>query len=409
MPGLKTVLYVSYDGMTDPLGQSQVIPYLEGLAAKGHRIHLLSCEKNHRLLQHEKLIQNRLDKSNIHWHAIPYTATPPVVSTMKDIRLMKKTAIQLHHDFHFDLIHCRSYIAAFVGLFFKKKWGIPFLFDMRGFWADERIDGHIWNLKNPVFKIVYKYFKKKERIFLQRANHVVSLTENAKQEILANFNLAKNPEITVIPCCVDNALFKETLLSEEEKKQWLLKLNLSSDHTIITYSGSLGTWYLVPEMLDFFKVLLQSLPQARLLVITQDDPSMVRNYCREKNIAENTFSIVSAQRHEMPVYLSLTDFALFFIRPAYSKKASSPTKMGEFMSMNIPVITNSGIGDVDDLMNKYTIGIKVKELSEKGYFEAVQQLKSTEGMWNKDSKNVAETLYSLSFGVENYHNIYQTL
>ncbi len=31
------ILYISYDGMTDPLGQSQVLPYLKGLAKKGYK------------------------------------------------------------------------------------------------------------------------------------------------------------------------------------------------------------------------------------------------------------------------------------------------------------------------------------------------------------------------------------
>ena len=31
--------------MTDPLGQSQVIPYLQGLSKKGYQFYLLSCEK----------------------------------------------------------------------------------------------------------------------------------------------------------------------------------------------------------------------------------------------------------------------------------------------------------------------------------------------------------------------------
>jgi len=35
-----TVLYLSYDGMTDPLGGSQVLPYLVGLSKLGHRITL---------------------------------------------------------------------------------------------------------------------------------------------------------------------------------------------------------------------------------------------------------------------------------------------------------------------------------------------------------------------------------
>jgi len=48
------VLYISYDGMTDPLGQSQVISYLAGLSRKGYRIHLLSSEKKNRFAQHQQ-------------------------------------------------------------------------------------------------------------------------------------------------------------------------------------------------------------------------------------------------------------------------------------------------------------------------------------------------------------------
>ena len=42
---MKNILFISYDGMTDPLGQSQVIPYLQGLSKKGFQFYLLSCEK----------------------------------------------------------------------------------------------------------------------------------------------------------------------------------------------------------------------------------------------------------------------------------------------------------------------------------------------------------------------------
>src|ERR1700761_9308678 len=38
------VLYVSQTGMTEPLGQSQVIPYLTGLARAGYGIELVTFE-----------------------------------------------------------------------------------------------------------------------------------------------------------------------------------------------------------------------------------------------------------------------------------------------------------------------------------------------------------------------------
>ena len=42
------VVYVSYDGALDPLGASQVVPYLLGLAARGVAITLISFEKRER-------------------------------------------------------------------------------------------------------------------------------------------------------------------------------------------------------------------------------------------------------------------------------------------------------------------------------------------------------------------------
>ena len=41
---MKSVLYLSYDGMTDPLGQSQVIPYLSHIS-ENFKITIISFEK----------------------------------------------------------------------------------------------------------------------------------------------------------------------------------------------------------------------------------------------------------------------------------------------------------------------------------------------------------------------------
>ncbi len=41
----RQVLFISYNGMLDPLGQSQVIPYLRELAGQGVKYSLLSFER----------------------------------------------------------------------------------------------------------------------------------------------------------------------------------------------------------------------------------------------------------------------------------------------------------------------------------------------------------------------------
>src|SRR5258706_5149183 len=91
------VLYISYDGMTDQLGQSQVIPYLIGLSRKGYQFTLLSFEKPERFKKFGESISSLLKESNVDWVPISYTKSPPVLSTIWDVWRMKRKAFQLHH------------------------------------------------------------------------------------------------------------------------------------------------------------------------------------------------------------------------------------------------------------------------------------------------------------------------
>ena len=84
----------------------------------------------------------------------------------------------------------------------KRKHGVKFIFDMRAFYADERVDGKLWNLKNPVFRLVYNYFKKKEIAFLAEADHSISLTGKGKDIIHTWNHISNQPvPVEVIPCC----------------------------------------------------------------------------------------------------------------------------------------------------------------------------------------------------------------
>ena len=266
------VLFISYDGMTDPLGQSQVLPYLKGLRQKGYGITLLSCEKPERASQ-QPTIRQICQESDIDWQPIDYTRKPPVLSTLKDVRRLKQRTLELHREKGFDIIHCRSYISAIVGLWMKKKHGVPFIFDMRGFWADERVDGGLWRLSNPLYKTVYSYFKRKEKEFLESADAIVSLTHAAALEI-DSWPLAQHQPIDVIPCCVDTDLFVPDHFGSEAQKKLKEELGIPEDTCVLGYVGSLGTWYQLPEMLQFFNTWLTARPDSIMLFVTTEPEEM---------------------------------------------------------------------------------------------------------------------------------------
>jgi len=127
------IIYLSYDGMTDTLGQSQVIPYLAGLRKLGHEIDILSFEKPQAFKTKREFIGKLLKEKGIGWHPQVYHKNPPILSTVYDLYCMKVSAAELFRKNRYDWVHARSYISGLAALEMKRKFPIKFLFDMRGF------------------------------------------------------------------------------------------------------------------------------------------------------------------------------------------------------------------------------------------------------------------------------------
>lgn len=393
--------------MTDPLGQSQVIPYLIGLSKKGYSFTLISCEKQENFTQHKNKIQAMLDAANINWQPLFYTKKPPILSTLYDVYRLKRLALRLHQKNIFSIVHCRSYIAALIGLQLKKKLGIKFIFDMRGFWANERVDGKLWNLNNPVYKTVYNFFKKKEIEFLEQADYTISLTHNAKNEILSWKTIQNNPiRIQVIPCCADLNLFNKNAIDESKRTSLKASLNFDKDNFVLLYLGSIGTWYMLDEMMEFFSVLKQTNAHAKFLFVTKDERERILHAAEKFNVRDSVI-IRPGNRDEVPYLISISNFSLFFIIPSYSKKASSPTKQGEIMAMGIPVVCNTNVGDTDKIVTDYNSGILVDEFSKTAYQQAIEKMNFP---FNEEQIiQGASEYFSLENGVEKYAAVYQAV
>ena len=399
----KKIVFLSYDGITDPLGQSQILPYLFGVSSnKKYKITIVSFEKTNNYFQNKNFILKKLEKNNIVWIPLKYTKYPPIFSTLWDIYKLNQTVKKLK-DNGVDLIHCRSYNTTLVALGFKRKYKIPFIFDMRGFYADERVDGRIWNLNNIIYKKIYNYFKLKEKDFLQCSDYTISLTENGKKEIVS-WNLSNQSKIKVIPCCTDENLFQKKNIQNVRNE-----LGFNKNDFIISYIGSIGTWYMLDEMLDFFKCLQIKKTNAKFFFITKDDPQLILEKVKSKEIDISSIKIQPSSRKMMPSYIGASNFSIFFILPVFSKKASSPTKMGEIMNLGIPIICNSGVGDVDEIMEKSMPELLVKEFSNNEYDRVIDLITNNYQPNQKSLIETSHSYYSLEKGVEKYKEVYKKI
>jgi glycosyltransferase involved in cell wall biosynthesis len=394
------VLYITYDGLSDPLGQSQILPYLLGLSKERYQFTILSFEKKDRFASGEKTIRELMAPSNIHWIPLSFTTSPPVLSKLYDVWQMTRMAIKLHRKNKFDIIHCRSYIAAQVGLKLKKKFGVAFLFDMRGFWADEKKEAGRW----PDF--IYRHYKKLERELLLQGDAIISLTHAAKKEMIS-WNIGKNiaEKISVIPCCADLDLFN---FSSNRTISPLAK-EAEGHYPIINYLGSLGPAYGTKEMLQFFNLVKQKFPSARFFFYTKDDSGIILNQLEEyKYISPKDFLFRFVSRKELPQYLAFVDYSLFFYQPAYSRLACSPTKFAELAGMGIPVICNS-VGDLNEEFLGNTANKVINYLSEENMKKLIDSMGQNMETDKNQLREFALNRFSLKSGIAAYAEVYKKL
>ncbi len=404
----KKVLYISYDGMTDPLGQSQVLPYLEALSLRGgYKFTILSFEKKARYDKEKHAIIAICERAGIDWQPLFYTKNPPVISKIYDRWQMKRRSEQLHQQERFDMIHCRSYVAAEMGLSLKKATGVKFLFDMRGFWADEKVDNGQWNQQNILFRKIYNHYKQKEKDFLLEADAVISLTHAARKELLEQAAY-KHLRVDVIPCCADLHHFDYNKVSPQQVAQLRERFQILKDQKIITYLGSVGGWYMTKEMFAFMRILMSQHPEFIMLVLTKDDPEQVKKEALEEGVPADRLLVTYATRSELPTHIALSDCSIFFIRPTYSKVASSPTKHAELMGMGIPVICND-IGDTGHIVESSKTGFMVRNFTHAEFQEIATRMDELMNITKEKIREEAFSYFDLEKGINSYLDVYKRL
>lgn len=401
----RRVLFLSYDALTDALGGSQILPYLTRLAALGHRITVLSLEKRAASSAERAKVRDQCAAAGIEWRALAYRERVPIVSAVLNLVALRRQARAVLNDTPHDIVHCRSYLAAIVGLQMKSRFGLRFLFDMRGFWAEERLEGGGW--ARPPFGAVFRYFKRRERDFFREADAIVSLTRAARDQ------MATRPDgerplapVMVIPCCVDFDHF--VLAGAAQRTQTRDELGIAADATVVGYLGSLGGNYMLDEMLRLFVAVRDRRPGARLLMVTRGPLAEILMAALAHDISAEELIIRTATRDEVPRLISAADIGMAFKRPSFSALACSPTKLGEMLALGIPIVVNAGVGDVDVVARDNEATIVVHRFDEDALAEAATTILARK-CERSAIRARARRWFELADGVAAYDAIYRML
>ncbi len=389
----RRVLYISYDCILEPLTASQVLPYLKGLA-RDNDIFLLAFNK--RDVSEARLFDIAARYGLKGAFGLRYHKTPTLPATCLDIVCGITKCASIIKKYDISLVHARSYVACAIAFALKRLCGTPYIFDVRGLLADERVEGGDWKRSSLTYGIV-KFF---EVLMLRESSKVILLSYRGVDALEA-IEKGSRAKTTVIPTCVDTESFASRPSSY-----------MGDGPLRLIYIGSLGTWYMLPEMLDFFKIAREIVGDVKFLILTWSDPAYVLKTAQDKGLGKDAIEVRRESHDRIPSYLAASDVSIFFIRPTFSKSVSCPTKFAESLSAGLPVVTNSGIGDLDYFINRYSVGVVITDLHEDGYRKAardiVGMLKDRNGL-SERCRSLALGEFSLESGVERYEKVYESI
>jgi glycosyltransferase involved in cell wall biosynthesis len=401
------ILYITYDGLRDPLGASQILPYLKFISKTQGGVVILSFEKSN--LNATNADQSYLDFTSypIFWKSLHFTSRFGVLGKIWDLFKMYFWGVILARRYRINIVHARGHLAAQIGLFIKRLFDAKLLFDCRGLWVDERVDKGGWNLDRYSHRLQYQHYKRIERRLLQQADHIVVLTEKAVNEVVKLGGLTA-ARVSVIPCCADFDHFPLTTASRRALARTLC--GIPTEVPVIGYLGSVGRMYMLERFFRLLEMAVEVRKDFHALVITRDVKQLrqVMTSCLPPKIWARVV-VQSASRQDVPNIIPAMDVMVSFILPSYARQAASPTKLAECFAEGIPVICNHGVGDIEHQIEHFGAGVIVDPLSDNALRGAVQQFEMLRAMGGKQLRERSRPYLGLEYAEKKYDNVYKAL
>lgn len=392
-----SILYITRNGMLEPLGQSQVLSYLRGLSSE-YKITIISFEKSNDLADIVSLTRVKEDckTHDIQWIPQRFYYKPKLIAPAWGMTIFLYLCLREVSRGNAGVIHARSYIPAAVALVVNRLTGTPFIFDMRALWPEELITAG--QLKRN--SLIHKALLFTERNCLHRAATVVSLTNAAVKYLKKEYpEELREQRFVVIPTCADLDRFIP------------MPMNATNPKIYSCLGTVLSGWFRLEWLSAFFQALAHREPSASFEIITRDDPYQVREAIGGDDNLQSRLKVYSLPSQEVHTAVQSHTASIMFFTDGLGKIGSAPTRMGEILGCGLPVIGNAGIGDVAHIINKYRVGVLVDSESSVDMNKAVdeldQLLKDPE-LGNR-CRVAAEEVFSLANGIEAYKDVYKNI
>jgi glycosyltransferase involved in cell wall biosynthesis len=358
------ILYVVYWGALEPLGQSLVLPAVKRMAEMGAELTLVTFEKAADLERQDEVdgVRTALHRFGISWVPQRYHKRPKIPATAYDIAHGVASALKTGLRSKFDLIHARTFVGGLIGLALAPLLRAKLVYHNEGFYPDEQVDGGVWRQDSTAHRVA----KFLELRLYARAAGIITLSTRAKA-VIEDLEVVRSngTPVVVVRSCVDLDRFQPGQAKVRSKESGLR----------LVYIGSVGGRYILDKVAEFVKVASREMSGVRLRVLTRAHASVAEEILRDGGLPEGSWSIDGLPYSEIPAELAHHDAGLFFLTQGISEHGCSPTKIGEYWAMGLPVVTTPNVSDTEEIVRRERVGVVVTEHTAQGYRRAFEELR----------------------------------
>jgi len=343
------VLYITYENVfrTGILQAMVIKPLL--LMSDKYNIHFTLTSTMKKFENDEIYRKNKLNFENLKVEKINISEFEKNLSNklsvftfVKDMFPMVKFAINEAKSS--DVIHCRSYGGALIGLIASMVNNTPYIFDMRGCLPEETVEIGKIGSKSVKFKLL-KFI---EKILIKKAAHVFTVSNKFNDYIKNSFNKEKCSNI-------NNPTDFNIYFHEKRNNR---RINF-------IYSGSMKIWHLPKLTIKYFSKIVEKYgDKVYLYFCSNDNVTQAKKIFEQYNVPQTNYEIKNVPYNDMPKYYAKVDIAFCFAKNLFSRSICFPVKFSEYIASELFILSNKGIGDLADIIEKHKCGLAFDNLND---------------------------------------------
>ena len=234
-------------------------------------------------------------------------------------------------------------------------------------------------------------WKKAEESFVKKANKIVVVTENAKEELLSRVNI-REKKIIVYPNTVRKDFYHNKKVDKVLEKQY-------SKNFVITYVGNTSKRRGLLTVIESLKIIKKTIPKIKLLIIGKSSfDDKLKSEIRKHGVEDLVDFIGWVKENEIPNYLSISKLGLSPLHRNIHHDTTYANKIFQYISFGCPVVSSDVIAQ-SELVKKYNIGVVFEDRNVMDLTKKIIQLYNEKDLFEKFRANCIESIKKLNNSV----------